>query len=75
MQKGISIYTNDLFDLHALLCCLGMNTILYKTFWSVSGMMKEKYPGIAEALAIMRSGFIPAYSLGLIYVNLFFLAF
>lgn len=75
MQKGISIYTNNLFDLHALICSLGMNTVLYKTFWSLSVTMKEKYPGIAEALAIMRPGFIPAHSLGLIYANSFFSAF
>lgn len=37
--------------------------------------MKEKYPGIAEALAIMRPSFIPAHSLGLIYANSFFSAF
>lgn len=32
-------------------------------------LIKEKHPGNVEALAIMRPGFIPTYSLGLIYAN------
>ena len=34
-------------------------------------LIKEKHPGNVEALAIMRPGFIPTYSLGLIYANTF----
>lgn len=67
MQK--LFYYSNLLSFDTLFWCLGTNSNLCEAFWPMSGKMGEKHPGVVETLAIVRPGFIPAYSLGLIFTR------